>query len=508
MTDVMSLQSLFVPGASRSSTIKLNCDADSTTDSSGRLMLPEIVAGTPAIAMLPQRKGSFLRGTFYGKNGGEWADEETGEETSDFIRTLQKQLKEMTISGAVYRLMQNHEAHGFLNAERRFPCANTLTGVYSIYRGASFDVIQSHCLSSVPPFNDRKPNLGRLEGWLVVTLPWDHAGLSFGAEIQKWCGEPELLKAPQRCFTSSHRHQCVVKKDVTTLRSLPRFLVRQSDDMLMLVLHASAADPTTVSGSFCACKAAFRMFFTDCRSPEEVYSVAVATPFAKDSLLDAYKVVSLQKILFIFLYKTKSAVGSWMTISVGTGFDRLQALVLEPPMACITERTQFSKFSSVESVERNKKEAEGASHKSKAPLIARQQRSLSESCAYQIPERTRRGILKNGIDWRRTISESSDDCFSATSLDSDLSCPASSLESIQPKKTVSFSDHVSHIVYRANSSVLARRRRNQKKAANKKKAAARRALNRFDSTDTSGISSGSEASLEDISRSCQPCPPE
>lgn len=504
MTDVMSLPSLSVPRAFSSSSNKLNCDAGSTTDYSGRPMLSEIVAGTPAIAMLLQRKGLFVTGTFYHRNGGY---EEAGKENSDCIRTLQTQLKEMTISGTVYRLMQNHEAHGFLNAERRFPRASTLMGVYSIYRGASSDINQRRCSSLVPPLTGRKPSLGRLEGWLVVTLPWDDASLSFGAEIQKWCGEPQLLKAPQRYFISSHHHQCAVK-DAATLHSLPRFLVRQSDDMLMLVLHAAATDPTTVSGSFCTCKAAFQMVFTNCRSPE-VYSVAVATPFAKDSLLDAYKVVSLQKILFLFLYKTKSSVGNWVTISVGTGFDSLQELVLEPPKAYFMERTQVSsKLNSVESVERNKKEAEGTSHKTKAPLVVRQQRSLSESCAYQIPERTRRGILKNGTDWRRTISESSDDCLSSMSLDSDLSCPASSLESIQPKKTVSFNDNISHIVYRANSSVLARRRRNQKKAANKKKAAARRALDRGDSNDTSGISSGSEASLEDVSQSCRPYPSE
>lgn len=123
------------------------------------------------------------------------------------------------------------------------------------------------------------------------------------------------------------------------------------------------------------------------------------------------------------------------------------------------------------------------------------------------PEGCPRGILKNGTYWRRTISESSDDSPAALPLDSDdsdLLFPAISLDSIQPKKTVSFNDHINHIIYRPNSSALARRRRNQKKAANKKKAAARRALSQCDSTDTSGVSSGSEASLEDVSQGFQP----
>lgn len=126
-----------------------------------------------------------------------------------------------------------------------------------------------------------------------------------------------------------------------------------------------------------------------------------------------------------------------------------------------------------------------------------------------MPEGTLRGILKHGTYWRRSVSvsESSDDSPSALPLDSDdsgLLFPAISLDSIQPKKTVSFNDHINHIIYRPNSSALARRRKNQKKAANKKKAAARRALSQCDSTDTSGVSSGSEASLEDVSQGFTP----
>lgn len=139
--------------------------------------------------------------------------------------------------------------------------------------------------------------------------------------------------------------------------------------------------------------------------------------------------------------------------------------------------------------------------------------SCSKACnrmqSSPMPEGTLRGILKHGTYWRRSVSvsESSDDSPSALPLDSDdsgLLFPAISLDSIQPKKTVSFNDHINHIIYRPNSSALARRRKNQKKAANKKKAAARRALSQCDSTDTSGVSSGSEASLEDVSQGFTP----
>lgn len=72
---------------------------------------------------------------------------------------------------------------------------------------------------------------------------------------------------------------------------------------------------------------------------------------------------------------------------------------------------------------------------------------------FQMPEGTLRGILKHGTYWRRSVSvsESSDDSPSALPLDSDdsgLLFPAISLDSIQPKKTVSFNDHINHIIYR------------------------------------------------------------
>uniref|UniRef100_A0A224YP69 Protein kintoun-like n=1 Tax=Rhipicephalus zambeziensis TaxID=60191 RepID=A0A224YP69_9ACAR len=510
MTDVLSAPAPVLRNASSES----SCDAIITTDCGSRLVFPDPNAGTPAIAMLLRSKCFFIRGPLHRTNGTERTEDEAGKEDIDCVSELRLQLNGLSISGAVFNLLEVHEARGSLDAEKRFPCANSLTGVYSIYRGASFacDHMYRSSLCAIPV--ERTPNLGRLEGLVVVTLPRLYANLSFGAAMEHWCGEPKILQASRLSIKPSHRHDCAVKKGAATSNALPRLLVRQSDGMLMLVFHTVATDPSTVSGSFCACKSAFQIVFSNYHSPEEVHTVAMATPFANDSLDDAFKVVNLQKTLFLFLYKTKSAFGTWKTFYVGTDFDNLQALELESPEAVrtsltkrLSRQTQFSKCNSFESPENNKVE-DKTNLVSKAPPVSRQQRSLSESSAYQIPQVSRRGILKNGTDWRRTTSESSDEFLSSLSLDSDTSLPASSLESVQPKKTVSFNDHISHIVYRANSSVLARRRRNQKKAANKKKAAARRALNRCDSTDTSGVSSGSEASLEDVSQSCQLCPSE
>lgn len=187
---------------------------------------------------------------------------------------------------------------------------------------------------------------------------------------------------------------------------------------------------------------------------------------------------------------------------------------------CCMNLAGMENFNHVNLSEDQNENPQGTNQASNAPRLSRQQRSLSEShayqqrsfsesCAYQMPEGTLRGILKHGTYWRRSVSvsESSDDSPSALPLDSDdsgLLFPAISLDSIQPKKTVSFNDHINHIIYRPNSSALARRRKNQKKAANKKKAAARRALSQCDSTDTSGVSSGSEASLEDVSQGFTP----
>ncbi|XP_064466195.1 uncharacterized protein LOC135377595 [Ornithodoros turicata] len=157
-----------------------------------------------------------------------------------------------------------------------------------------------------------------------------------------------------------------------------------------------------------------------------------------------------------------------------------------------------SSSAKVEKEDSPKESASSASHRVNSYLkTPRQFRSLSESSADQEPVIVRRGILKNS-DWRRTVSESSDDVAYGSSLDSEAMFPAVSLESIQRKKTVSFNDHISQMFYRANSSILGRRRKNQKKAANKKRAAARIASCHSESTDTSGASSGSEASLEDL----------
>lgn len=507
MTDVMSAPTRVIPNAANGP----SSYAITTTDCGGRLVLPDLTAGTPAITMFPWTKCFFIRRPIHGINGTERNEDETRSEDIHCVSQLRLQLNDrLFISGSVFRLPEVHEARGSLDVEKRFPCADSLTGVYSIYRGTSFT--RSHryrsSLCTIPA------NVSRLEGWVVVTFPRLYANLSFGAAMERWCAEPMILRASRLCIKSSHRHDCAVKKRAATPSALPRLLVRQSDGMLMLLFYTVATDPSTVSGSFCACKSAFQIVFSSYHSPEEVNTVAMATPFANNSLGDAFKVVNLQKALFLFLYKDKSAFGSWKTFYVGTDFDSLQELELEPPEAVrtsLTERlsrqTEFSKCNSIESSENNKVK-DKTNLVSKAPPVARQQRSLSESSAYQIPQVSRRGILKNGTDWRRTISESSDEFLSSLSLDSDTSLPASSLESVQPKKTVSFNNHVTNIVYRANSSVLARRRRNQKKAANKKKAAARRALNRCDSTDTSGVSSGSEASLEDVSQSCQVHPSE
>nr|XP_050050430.1 uncharacterized protein LOC126546296 [Dermacentor andersoni] len=510
MTEVMTAPTPFIANSSS----KSSCDAGSTssTDCSGRLVFPDLLAGTPAIAMLLHSKCSFVRGSQERrKNGTERTKEEGAKENFDCICALQLPQNGLSISSTVLRLLEHHEARVCLYAEKRFPCANSLTGVYSIYRGAPFGSDHRHA-SPRPIYVERTANLGRLEGWVVVTLPRLYASSSFGAAMEHWCGEPKLVETSRPCLASSHRHHCAVNKGAATPSALPRFLVRQSDSMLMLVFHTVATNPSTVSGSFCACKSAFQVVFSDYHSPEEVHSAAMATPYARDSLVDAYKVVNLQKTLFLFLYKAESAFGTWKTFYVGTDFGHLQALELEPSESVrmaltkrLSRQAQFSKCKSVELTEKNKVE-DKSNLVSKALPVSRQQRSLSESSAYQIPQGSRRGILKNGTDWRRTTSESSDEFLSSLSLDSDTSLPASSLESVQPKKTVSFNDHISHIVYRANSSVLARRRRNQKKAANKKKAAARRALNRCDSTDTSGVSSGSEASLEDVSQSCQSHP--
>lgn len=512
MTDVITAPTTFIPTASS----KSSCDAGSTSsaDCSGRLVFPDLVAGTPAIAMLLQSKCSFLGSSLHRKNSAERTKEAAAKENFDCICALQLQLNGLTISGAVLRLLEHHEARVCLYAEKRFPCANSLTGVYSIYRGAPFGSDHRHAspLRTIPL--ERTASLGRLEGWVEVTLPRLYASSSFGAAMEHWCGEPKLVETSRPCLASSHRHHCAVKQGAETPSALPRFLVRQSDRMLMLVFQTVATNPSTVSGYFCTCKSAFQVVFSDYHSPEEVHSAAMATPYARDSLVDAYKVVNLQKTLFLFLYKAESAFGTWKTFYVGTDFDHLQALELDPSESVqtaltktLSRQTQFSKCNSVESPEKNKVE-DKSNLVSKALPVSRQQRSLSESSAYQIPQGSRRGILKNGNDWRRTTSESSDEFLSSLSFDSDTSLPGSSLESVQPKKTVSFNDNISHIVYRANSSVLARRRRNQKKAANKKKAAARRALNRCDSTDTSGVSSGSEASLEDVSQGCQSHPSE
>ncbi|KAL3220710.1 hypothetical protein MRX96_005158 [Rhipicephalus microplus] len=471
MTDVMSAPTRVIPNAANGP----SSYAITTTDCGGRLVLPDLTAGTPAITMFPWSKCFFIRRPIHGT---ERSEDDTRSEDIHCVSQLRLQLDgRLFISGSVFRLTEVHEARGSLDVEKRFPCADSLTGVYSIYRGTSFTRSQRYrsSLCTIPVKGSS--NLSRLEGWVVVTLPRLYANLSFGAAMEHWCAEPMILRASRLCIKPSHRHDCAVKKRAATPSALPRLLVRQSDGMLMLLFYTVATDPSTVSGSFCACKSAFQIVFSSYHSPEEVNTVAMATPFANNSL-------------------------------------GLQELELEPPEAVrtsLTERlsrqTEFSKGNSIESSENNKVK-DKANLVSKAQPVARQQRSLSESSAYQIPQVSRRGILKNGTDWRRTISESSDEFLSSLSLDSDTSLPASSLESVQPKKTVSFNNHVTNIVYRANSSVLARRRRNQKKAANKKKAAARRALNRCDSTDTSGVSSGSEASLEDVSQSCQVHPSE
>ncbi|KAH6944572.1 hypothetical protein HPB50_004095 [Hyalomma asiaticum] len=451
MTDVMSVPTP-VPTASS----EPSCDAVTTTDCGDRLVFSNptsnLIAGTPAIAMLLQRRCFFGSAPFHRTNGIERTEDEGGRKDLDCVSALELQLNGLSISGVVFSLLEAHEAHCCLDAEKRFPSSDSLTGLYTIYRGASFCADRRYCsLCTVPV--ERTQNLGRLDGWVVVTLPRLHANTSFEAAMEHWCGEPKLLEASPLCITSSHRHDCDVKKGAITPSALPRFVVRQTDSMLMLVFYTAATNPSTVSGSFCECKSAFQIVFCSYNLPGEVRSVAMATPFAKDSLANAYKVVSLQKTLFLFLYKAESAVGTWKTFYIGTDFDNLQALEMESSDAVrtsltkrLSRQTRFSKCNSFESPE-NKAE-DKTNLVSKAPLVSRQQRSLSESSAYQIPEVSRRGILKNGTDWRRTTSESSDEFLSSLSFDSDTSFPASSLESVQPKKTVSFNDHISHIVYR------------------------------------------------------------
>lgn len=587
MTDVMS-----APLSSAVNAVtNRNCGAGVFCN--GFLVLSDQRAGTPAIAIVLRREGLFVEGLRGSKKWAGWTLNGTGDDKLDCTRTLRVKLSNLTVSGAVRRLLQQREARACLNAERRFPSASSVTGLYSIRNGAPFSTSQGRCSSLVSPSAAGRSNFGRLDGWFEVSLPKYYSGLTFGTEMPRWCDVAELMRSPMPSFSSSHVHQCNVDRMVAVLRALPQFLVRQSEGMLMFMFHAVATDPVTVSGSFCTCRAAFQIVIQDSSAPEISYSVAVATRFASNCFLGEYKIICLRQTLILFLYKTVPTAVPWDSIFVGASFQQLHTLALEPPALGLlrpaTTREQpnnsvprnahagragdtfdinqpnnnfvplhapggnvgdtfdinqlnnseptsashfgylgdssginqagMQNFNPVNLSEEQNIIPRGTNQASIAPHLSRQQRSLSEShayayqqrsysesYAYQTPEGCPRGILKNGTYWRRTISESSDDSPAALPLDSDdsdLLFPAISLDSIQPKKTVSFNDHINHIIYRPNSSALARRRRNQKKAANKKKAAARRALSQCDSTDTSGVSSGSEASLEDVSQGFQ-----
>lgn len=584
MTDVMSAP---VSSAVSVFTDKSCCGAG--VGFNGFLVLWDQRAGTPAIAIVLRREGLFVEGLRGGEICAERTLNGTGDEKLDCTRTLQVQLNNLTISGAVCRLLQQREARVCLNSERRFPSASSVTGLYSIRYGASFSTSQGNCSSLISPSGHPGPNFGRFDGWCVFALPRYYSGLPFGTEMPRWCDVSELMRAPGPS-PSSHVHQCAVDSMVAELRALPQFLVRQSDGMLMLVFHTLATDPVSVTGSFCTCKAAFQIVIQDTSAPEISYSVAVAAGFASDAFLDEYKIVCLKQTLILFLYKAKPLARPWDSVFVGVSFEQLHILELEPPSlrlvrpavttvpknnsvprnahagvvggalhgiqrndnsvalyvrvgnvrdinqfnsfelpsaesGCLEDCRRISQagmrnFKQANSLEVQNKIPHGTNQASNGPRLSRQQRSLSEShayqqrsfsesCAYQVPEGTLRGILKYGAHWRRSVSvsESSDDSPSALPLnsdDSDALFHAISLDSIEPKKTVSFNDHINHIIYRPNSSALARRRKNQKKAANKKKAAARRALSQCDSTDTSGVSSGSEASLEDVPQGFQP----
>ncbi|XP_040356604.1 uncharacterized protein LOC115310192 isoform X3 [Ixodes scapularis] len=532
-TDVVGTLVLAFPKTSGN----VNCDAGSLMHRwhrSSRLREPALrVAGPTAIASLASRKMLHWRGK---PALVKRFNDPSQCKTSDIAQDRQK-LKEQSglnrrlLCRAFYYQLQYHEARAALSAERTFPSACSLTGVYSIHRTSPGRNVGRH---STPINSDSAVSLRssvHSEGWIVWELPKEHSELSFLAAMQRWLGNMQLTERSSLLSpTDTHEHHCAALVDSDVSGPVPRFLACQSHDKIMLVFHTVAADPTTISGSFCKCDAAFRLAFNDCRSSKGSYNVVIASPFRRDSLVETFKAVSIKTTLFLFLYKTKPRSGSWETLSVGTRFDRLQMLPLDPVAPSLHTEKIFIGSSGrngsiVNSITTGTVLHSGSTQEEAhacngllalsqvdcpvleadkpsviVPAFVRQHRSLSESCAYQIPVGSPRGILKNSLSWRRTMSESSDD-FPYT-LDSELSFPASSLDSIQPKKSVSFSDQISHITYRANSSILARRRRNQKKAANKKKAAARRALSRSDSTDTSGVSSGSEASLEDVSQIC------
>ncbi|CAN8000177.1 unnamed protein product, partial [Ixodes pacificus] len=487
-TDVVGTLVLAFPKTSGN----VNCDAGSLMHRwhrSSRLHEPALrVAGPTAIASLASRKMLHWRGK---PALVKRFNDPSQCKTSDIAQDRQKLeeqsgLNRRLLCRAFYYQLQYHEARAALSAERTFPSACSLTGVYSIHRTSPGRNVRRH---STPINSDSAVSLRssvHSEGWIVWELPMEHSELSFLAAMQRWLGNMQLTERSSLLSpTDTHEHHCAALVDSDVSGPVPRFLACQSHDKIMLVFHTVAADPTTISGSFCKCDAAFRLAFNDCRSSKGSYNVVIASPFRRNSLVETFKAVSIKTTLFLFLYKTKPRSGSWETLSVGTRFDRLQMLPLDPVAPSL--HTQVSgpalgawHFSNhrcdmctrEQKITGKKEEAHAcngllALSQEDCPVLEadkpsvtvpafgknllhfpflRQHRSLSESCAYQIPEGSPRGILKNSLSWRRTMSESSDD-FPYT-LDSELSFPASSLDSIQPKKSVSFSDQISHITYR------------------------------------------------------------
>lgn len=121
-----------------------------------------------------------------------------------------------------------------------------------------------------------------------------------------------------------------------------------------------------------------------------------------------------------------------------------------------------------------------ANKKWQPPLL--KSRTFSESSGEDINLSPRKGILKHPGRVSRSLSESSVDEYSWSSLDivgqsggSDICIPEEEESGTEQKKTVRFNDDVSEKIYRNNSSILGQRKKNQRKIRNKKRAQERRA---------------------------------
>lgn len=330
MTDAMGTLVLRVSQAPE----ERNCGADFVVHYNCRFGASRArVAGVPAIATLIPCKLIFQKIDSLFK--GQWLDHNEVSENNSKIDLFtmpeeKPSASKNVICRAAYQLLVYHEARVALNAERRFPSASLLTGVYSIHYVVPAHGERQHHSStglSVCPRNSV-----RSQGWIVLRLPRDRPCLSFQAVMQQWLGDAELVeRSPLLLLTKgSHQHDCTFAKEGDISEMVPRFLARQSNDMIMLVFHTNSPDPTTVWSSFCKCEAAFRICFADCSAPKQLYSIAVAAPFRSHALLETFKVIVLHKTLFLFLFKSKAFCGSWNTLSIGVEFGRLKTLLLEP----------------------------------------------------------------------------------------------------------------------------------------------------------------------------------